>query len=159
MNDKALVDVVDSAADTENAVFPLKADGVLPPKALENLRKLQRLNMLNGPTLLSLIAQAPIDPYNVFAALQSYGPWMLQDLDFTALAVLAKVKGRPVAVMQVDLLSNDITLAVLKDGQLVQHKTLDGSELGALGIKSFEAFRSRIEQDVADAITAGKRGV
>jgi hypothetical protein len=158
MNDTVLVGVVDSAGDSNDVVFPLKVDGILPPKTLENLRKLQRLNMLNGPALLSLIAQAPIDPYNVFMALQSYGPWALQDLDFTALAVLAKVKGRPVAVMQVDLISDDVTFAVLKDKQLVQLKAISGEELGKLGVQSFEAFRNRMEREVAEAINEGKRG-
>ena len=105
-----------------------EVEGLLPNVA-ENLRKLQRLGLLTGEAILCLVGQAPIDPYGIFGALQSYGPWAFQPLDFTAVSILAKKGAHPVALMRIDLLSDDITFVVLKDKKLVEHSALMGAEM------------------------------
>ncbi len=157
----SLEDYLDKAEDTEGAAFWMQGRGAVPPKALENLRKLQRLNMLTGDVLLSLIGQAPIDPWGIFGALQSYGPWAFQPIDFTAINILAKKGDKPVALMRVDLLSDDITFVVLKDKQLVQHAVLSGEEImrrmSTPGLKPAE-FTAWLRGQMQAAVDAGMKG-
>lgn len=129
MKKLSLEEFVESADATEGATLQLTVRGALPPKTLENMRKLQRLNLLNDDVILSLIGQAPIDPWGIFGALQSYGPWVFSPYDFTAVAILAKKATKPVALMRIDLLSDDITFVQLKDNQLVMHSALSGEEM------------------------------
>lgn len=112
----------------EKATITLEV-GALPPNVLENLRKLQRLGLLTDEAVLCLVGQAPIDPYGIFGAMQAYGPWAFQPLDFTAVSILGKKGANPVALMRIDLLSNDLTFVALKKGQLVQHSVVTSDEL------------------------------
>ena len=115
------------AEDLEEAAVVLRVKGLVPPKTVENLRRLRRLGLLQDATILSLIGQAPIDPYGIFGALQHTGAWAFQALDFTAIQVLAKKGSKPVALMRIDLLSDDITFVVLKAGQLVEDHVLEAN--------------------------------
>lgn len=105
--------------------------GLLPPTLMQNLRRLQRLDLLTGDTLLSLIAQAPIDPLGLYGALKHTAVWAFQPLDFTVVQVLASKGKTPVAVMRIDLMSNDITFVALQGGLLVEHHTLRAEEFAA----------------------------
>ncbi len=116
---------VAAAEDLDEADVVLHIKGLVPPSAIENLRRLRRLSLLNEEVLLSLIGQAPIDPFGVYGALQHTGVWAFQPLDFTAVQVLAKKGPKPVALMSIDLMSDDITLVSLKKGHLVKHTVLE----------------------------------
>lgn len=121
----------------------------LPPTAVENLRKLKRLGLLTGEAIFCLVGQAPLDPYGIFGALQSFGPWAFQPLDFTALSILAKKGAKPVALMRIDLLSDDLTFVALKGEALEQHDVLLGEDLIA---------RMRVPGTKATDVTALIRG-
>lgn len=125
----SLDEYVEKAEEVEGAAFVIEPAGAVPPKALENLRKLQRLGLLNGNVLMSLIAQAPIDPFGLFSALKSFGPWVFQPLDFSAMCILAKQGGEPAALMRLDLISDDITFVVNRNKQLVFHSGITGDEI------------------------------
>ena len=108
-------------------LLPLK--GTPLPRLLDNMKRLRRLGLLEGDVMLSLLAQAPVDPLGVYGALRSHGVWAFQALDFTMVQVLAKVKNDPVALMRLDLLSDDLTFVALQDGKLVERSTLSGDEI------------------------------
>ncbi len=100
------------------------------PKALEKLRQLERLGLLSEEVLLSLVAVAPIDPIGLFRSLQPYiEHWTFQPLNCTVVTVLAKVKGQPVAVMELDLLSDDVKFIARQKGHLVQVAALSSDEM------------------------------
>lgn len=132
--------------------------GALPKNVIDNLRKLQRLGLLTDEAVVCLVGQAPIDPYHIFAAMKSYGPWALNPLDFTAVAILAKKGAHPVALMSMDLLSNNLTFVTLKDKQLVQHSVLTGDEMlekmQEPGIKAID-FTRWLKSYMKAAIDAG----
>jgi hypothetical protein len=132
--------------------------GALPKNAIDNLRKLQRLGLLTDEAVLCLVGQAPIDPYGIFGALQSFGPWALQPLDFTAISILAKKGAQPVALMRIDLLSDDLTFVVLHDKQLVQHSGVTGDEmmrrLAMPGMKA-SMFTAWLRGQMKAAVDAG----
>lgn len=150
----AIADEVDEV----DLVLPIK--GLVPPATIDNLRRLGRLSLLNTEVLLSLIGQAPIDPFGVYGALQGTGVWAFNALDFTAVQVLAKKGAKPVAMMRIDLMSDDITLVALKKGQLVAHTTLEAdfivSKLKEPGVTEDEVFRwlkGYIDAAVSDGMT------
>jgi hypothetical protein len=107
--------------------LPLK--GALSPKLLDNMKRLRRLGLLEGEVMLSLLAQAPVDPLGVYGALRHHGVWAFQAFDCTMVQILAKVKDTPVALMRLDLLSDDITFVALQHGKLVERSTLSGEEI------------------------------
>jgi hypothetical protein len=121
----SLEDYADKAEDLDEADIVLHVKGLVPPKTVENLRRLRRLGLLRDEVLLSLVGQAPIDPYGIFGALQRIGVWAFQPLDCTAVQVLAKKGSKPVAIMSIDLLSDNITFVALKAGQLVMDLVLE----------------------------------
>lgn len=125
MTQYSLTEYVDQAEDLDEADVVLQVRGLVPPAALDNLRRFRRLSLLTEEVLLSLIGQAPIDPFGVYGALQYSGVWAFQPLNFTAVQVLAKKGAKPVAVMSIDLMSDDITLVALKKGKLVTHTILE----------------------------------
>lgn len=100
-----------------------------PPKLLENMKRLKRLGLLDGHVLLSLLAQAPVDPLGVYGALRQHGVWAFQAFDCTMVQVLAKSKDKPVALMRIDLLSDDVTFVALEGNQLVARMTISGDEI------------------------------
>lgn len=121
----SLEDYATSAEDLEEADILLHVKGLVPPKTIENLRRLRRLELLRDEVLFSLVGQAPIDPCGIFGALRGLGSWVFQPLNFTVIQILAKKGSKPVALMQIDLLSDDITFIALKAGQLVVHTVLE----------------------------------
>lgn len=97
-----------------------------PPKTYENLQKLQKLGILNGNTLMALVAQAPIDPLNLAGTLIRLQPegWVFSAVDFAMMRILARDKRAVSAAMHVDLLQGDTIkfLARNQAGQLVVYK-------------------------------------
>lgn len=115
---------VDSAEDLEVAHVALKVQAPMPPRLIENLRTLRRLELLTDEVVVSLLAQAPIDPLGIYGAMKHMGAWAFSPLDFTMVQVLAKKGAQPVALMRIDLMSDDITFVVLEKNQLVQKSVL-----------------------------------
>lgn len=157
---KSLIEYVDAAEDFDGAEVTLQIKGLVPPATIANLRQLKRLSLLSEEVLLSLIGQAPIDPFGVYGALQHTGVWAFSAVDFTAIQVLAKKGAQPVALMRIDLMSDDITLVALKKGQLVVHTTLEAdfivSKLQEPGVTEDEIFRwlkGYVDAAVSDGMT------
>lgn len=97
-----------------------------PPSLLERLAKLERIGLLNGDVLMSLIAQAPIDPLNLFATIQqtSPGEWVFSGIDFGVVRVLARTSAKRVAAaIRIDLMDSSISTLVLSQaGQLTPYQ-------------------------------------
>lgn len=93
-----------------------------PPSLLERLAKLDRMGLLNGDVLMSLIAQAPIDPLNLFSAIQQTSPdgWAFSGIDFGVVRVLARTSaGGVAAAIRIDLMDSSVSTLVLNQaGQL-----------------------------------------
>lgn len=93
-----------------------------PPALLERLAKLDRIGLLNGDVLMSLISQAPIDPLNLFATIQqnSPGAWVFSGIDFGVVRVLARnAAGNVTAAVRIDLMDSGVSTMVLNQaGQL-----------------------------------------
>ncbi len=100
-----------------------------PPTLLERLAKLDRIGLLNGDVLMSLIAQAPIDPLNLFATIQqaSPGEWAFSGIDFGVVRVLARtVAGGVAAAVRIDLMDSSVNTLVLNQaGQLTPFQRYD----------------------------------
>lgn len=124
MKTLTLGEYVGQAEDVGECNIVLRVPALVAPKVIENLRKLRKLELLTDEAVLALLGQAPIDPLGLYGALKSLGVWALQPLDFTAMQVLAKKGDKPVALMRIDLLSDDVTFVALKDGQLQQYMAL-----------------------------------
>lgn len=106
-----------------------------PPTLLERLAKLDRIGLLNGDVLMSLIAQAPIDPLNLFATIQqsSPGEWVFSGIDFGVVRVLARnAAGNVAAAVRIDLMDSSVSTLVLNQaGQLTPFRRYEpeGTEI------------------------------
>lgn len=151
-----LADLVDPEKDAE---FPTDVIGLRlaeppPPKAIENLRTLQKLGILSAEAIFGLIAQAPIDPINLAASLMRMMPggWVFSPMDFTLIRTLSRNAKKEIeAGIRVDLISGDSIMALARDkkGRLVEFRTLKIEP----GTNQLEA----IQRLCADAIAAGRR--
>jgi hypothetical protein len=99
------------------------------PSVTKNLAKLQKLGILSGDTIMSLVGQAPIDPINLMGTLLQLQPegWAFSAIDFSMVRVLARNPKKSVtAALRVDLMGSSISgLALNKAGQLTIFKTLE----------------------------------
>jgi hypothetical protein len=112
-------------------VLDVPFKGAVAPKVIDNFRRLERLGLLTGEVVLALLGQAPLDPIGVYGALKHTGVWAFNALDFTVVQVLAKKKDMPVAVMRIDLLSDDIVFVAMQKKQLVQVSGITADEMEA----------------------------
>jgi hypothetical protein len=124
-----LGEFVDDVEEVADAGLLLHAGGLLPPSIVENLRKLRRLDLLHDDVVLALIGQAYIDPLGIYGAMKDRGVWAFQPTDFTMVQILAKKGGRPVALMRLDLLSDNLDFVTLRQGQLVLREHVTGEAL------------------------------
>lgn len=112
----------DASADPVAREVTLQLWDHAPPSLLERLAKLDRIGLLNGDVLMSLVAQAPIDPLNLFAAIQqaSPGAWAFSGIDFGVVRVLARTAaGGVAAAIRIDLMDSSVSTLVLNQaGQL-----------------------------------------
>lgn len=123
---------VENIEDVEDASVSLRAKAPVPPKLVENLRSLKKLELLTDEVVWSLLAQAPIDPLGVYGAMKGMGAWAFSPIDFTMVQVLAKTKDMPVALMRIDLMSDDIVFVALDEKkQLVQVSIIEADFLAA----------------------------
>lgn len=89
------------------------------PQTLELFRKMDRLGLLTDEAVFSLLSQAPVDPYGIYAGLRQHMEgWQFDALKFCQLAIIAKVGNEPVAIMQVDLLCGDVHFITSNKGKL-----------------------------------------
>lgn len=101
-------------ADADDLGLPLELTVPLveapPQRALDNLAKLHKLGILHGEALMSLVAQAPIDPINLAGTLMQLLPdgWAFSAIDFSMVRVIARADKAPTAAMHVDLMGNTI---------------------------------------------------
>ena len=99
------------------------------PHAFKNLEKLRRLGICTGDAVLSILAQAPIDPINLMATLMRTHPigWTFSVVDFSMARVIARTsKNAVMAALHVDLMSSTISgLALNAARQLTIFKTLE----------------------------------
>ncbi len=102
-----------------------------PPSLLERLAKLDRMGLLNGDVLMSLIAQAPIDPLNLFTTIQQSSPdgWAFSGIDFGVVRVLARTSaGNVSAAVRIDLMDSSVSTLVLSQaGQLTPFQRYEPS--------------------------------
>lgn len=135
-------------------VVELELSDDAPPGLLERLAKLDRLGLLNGDALMSIVAQAPIDPLNLFAALRAASPatWVFSAIDFGAMRILSRDdQGCVSAALRIDLMDSSVTtLAVNGVGQLTPHKRYEPDGKGP-------AMLDRIQAMCDEAITAAAR--
>jgi hypothetical protein len=114
----------DASTDPVAREVTLQLRDHAPPSLLERLAKLDRMGLLNGDVLMSLIAQAPIDPLNLFVTLQQTVPdgWVFSGIDFGVVRVLARnAAGNVSAALRVDLMDSSVSTLVLNQaGQLTQ---------------------------------------
>lgn len=127
----ALGRLSDLVKDSPPAAIRLSV-GVLSPRTTEALQRLDHLGLLEDEMVLSLIGQAPIDPIGLYGALRDTGTWAFSAYDFTVIRVLAKKQDKPVAAVRIDLLSDDLTFVVLREGQLVEHSTTAAEHLSEM---------------------------
>lgn len=106
----------------------LEAPALPTPNLVANLRHLKNLGVLSDETIWALVGQAPIDPIGLFAVLRNRGTWAFQPLDFTMLQILAKREGTPVALLRIDLMSDDMTFVVMKNQVLVEEFVVTAEE-------------------------------
>lgn len=112
----------DASSDPVAREVVLQLRDHAPPTLLERLAKLDRIGLLNGDVLMSLIAQAPIDPLNLFATVHqsSPGEWVFSGIDFGVVRVLARnLSGNVAAAVRIDLMDSSVNTLVLNQaGQL-----------------------------------------
>lgn len=136
----------------------LTVDNTPPPNTFKNLKILKKLGILNGDAVMSLLAQAPIDPLNLMQVLMETFPegWAFSAIDFSMVRVLSKTaKGEVAAALQVDLLGASVTtMALNKANQLTVYKTLDAT-VGLLDSSKSLLIETQIMCD--DAINAAQR--
>jgi len=151
-----LGDLAEAALEDER--FPVSLDLVLEElptqQAVDNIKKMRRLGILSGDTLLSLVGQAPIDPIGLMAALLQVlpGKWVFSAIDFSMFRVVSKTpKGEVASALRVDLIQGDVVeaLARNKSNQLTLYKSVTLTP----GDKDNDKTISELVQDVALAAT------
>jgi hypothetical protein len=124
-----LEEFVDDIEEVADAGLLLHAGNLIAPGTVENLRRLRRLGLLTDDVILAIIGQAPIDPFGVYGAMKDMGVWAFQQNDLMMVQILAKKGNQPVALMRLDLLSDNLDFVVLREGQLVLQEQVLGETI------------------------------
>jgi len=99
-------------------------------ETLNNLARLKHLGLLNDTLIFSLLAHAPLDPLGIFELLSAYlTAWEFNPHDLSVMFILAKEKDQPIALLQVDLLTNAVNFYANKDGELHLYKHISEDAL------------------------------
>lgn len=127
----------------------------IPPDAVKNLKTLHKLGILNADTIMSLIAQAPIDAINLAGTLMQMMPggWRFSAIDFSMFRVLAQdEKTKQVtAALRVDLLQSDTLMS------LVRNKSNQLVEYGRIVFQPGKNYVAEVGKFCDDAVAAAKR--
>jgi len=125
-----------------------------PPTLLERLAKLDRIGLLNGDVLMSLVAQAPIDPLNLFATIQQASPgvWTFSGIDFGVVRVLARTStGGVAAAIRIDLMDSSVSTLVLNQaGQLTPFHRYEPDP--ATGVRILERVQVMCDAAIAASV-------
>jgi hypothetical protein len=112
--------------DVQDVGVTIEVRETASPRLVSNLTKLQRLGLLNGDALLSIVGQAPLDPLNLAGVIMDRQPagWTFSAPDCSMFRVLARDEKDAVsAAIRVDLLDNSVdTLVANKARQLTVYK-------------------------------------
>lgn len=109
----------------------LKTSTTPPPRLREKLQHMERLGLPMDEVVLSLAAQAPIDPLGIFGALRGIGPWAFQAADCTTVCILDREEKEVRAAMSLDLLSDDLSFLARKDKAFSVVKVLPGETMAS----------------------------
>lgn len=132
-----------------------------PPRLREKLQHLENLGLPLDDVVLSLAAQAPIDPFGVFGALRALGPWAFQSADCTAMLVLDRQDKEVRSAMKIDLLSDDIAFLAMRGPAFETVKALTGEQISAWLAEDGMTeglILKRIEACAQAAVAAGRGG-
>lgn len=139
----------------------VKTSSTPPPRLREKLQHLESLGLPLDDVVLSLAAQAPIDPFGVFGALRALGPWAFQSADCTALLVLDREDKVVKSAMKIDLLSDDIAFMALRGEAFETIKALSGEQISGWlreeGVTEGLILK-RIETCAQAAVATGRGG-
>lgn len=139
-------------------VIELELDDDAPPGLLDRLAKLDRLGLLNGDALMSIVAQAPIDPLNLFATIKDRmpGAWAFSAVDFGVVRVLARDdRGGVSAAVRIDLMDSSVTtMAVNQAGQLTPLQRYEPE--GSLILERIQALCDEAVRAAARELSAAR---
>lgn len=140
----------DASSDPVARVLELDLRDHAPPGLLERLAKLDRIGLLNGDVLMSIVAQAPIDPLNLFSMvrLASPGEWVFSAIDFGVVRVLARdARSNVAAAVRIDLMDSSVTTLVMNQaGQLTPFRRYEPD-----GVKVLELVQALCDEAVQAA--------
>lgn len=125
-----LIDMLRGESSSESPVqLELTIEDAVPPQLLDRLARLARLGLLRGDVVMSMVAQAPLDPLGLVALLMEQNPagWAFSAIDCSVVRVLVRRHDMAVAAaVRVDLLDDSVeTLVLNKAGQLTSFQRLD----------------------------------
>jgi hypothetical protein len=116
----------DSPASAGDTLVEMDIKDTVSPQLVNTLTKLRRLGLLNGDAIMSIVAQAPIDPLNLAGVIMDRQPagWTFSSIDCSMFRVLARTDRDAVAAaIRVDLLDNTVdTLVANRARQLTIYK-------------------------------------
>lgn len=143
----------DASSDPVARVLELDLHDHAPPGLLERLAKLDRIGLLGGDVLMSIVAQAPIDPLNLFSVVRqaSPGDWAFSAIDFGVVRVLARDDRKNVsAAIRIDLMDSSVTTLVTNQvGQLTQFRRYEPDS--ERGVKVLERVQAMCDEAVQAA--------
>ncbi len=107
---------------------------IVPAQLLSRLSKLDRMGLLSGDVIMSLVMQAPIDPLGLAELLmrQTDG-WVFSSVDCSIVRVLVRAADKAVAAaVRVDLIDDSVEALVLNQArQLTSYKRIETMDLVA----------------------------
>lgn len=145
----------DASTDPVLRELELSLHDHAPPGLLERLAKLDRIGLLSGDVLMSIIAQAPIDPLNLFSLVRQSSPgvWAFSAIDFGVVRVLARDDRKNVsAALRIDLMDSSVTTLVTNQaGQLTQFRRYEPEPESLRGVKILEQVQAMCDEAVQAA--------
>jgi hypothetical protein len=116
----------EASAQADDTMVEMDIQDAATPRLVTALAKLKRLGLLNGDAIMSIVAQAPVDPLNLAGVIMDRQPagWTFSAVDCSLVRVLARSEKNAVsAAVRIDLLDNAVdTLVANKARQLTIYK-------------------------------------
>jgi hypothetical protein len=116
----------DTSASADDALVELRITEPVSPRLPPTLAKLRRLGLLNGDAIMSIVAQAPLDPLNLAGVIMDRQPagWTFSAVDCSMVRVLSRSAQNTVsAAIRIDLLDDTVdTLVANQARQLTIYK-------------------------------------
>lgn len=127
----------------------------ITPGVDDVFRKLNRLGLLHDKVIMSLIAQAPMDPLGLVSFCNTLGGWEFYPENFSVRKVLARnasEKKEPTAFMIIDVLGNDMIFIARKGNEFVTTKTITRDTL-LLMLENSSQREQDLQKIIEDSIT------